>query len=236
MRIWDVDPGYLNDRSLLGEHRELHGIYSILLNGKKGYSRHPETLRWKSRLPALAARHDALIAEMQLRGFSHRSPLGARNGVVVWPGAFINPPGEQFAILRKKYEEKGPGRIPLPSAPQPLWAHHKYSVMARSPGKYKDIGPEAAAGAIGFHELAEVLTELLREKPASGCLRNALHHMWGYVKKFAEKPVDLDDSGAIFRAVVKLARRHRVLYLLHSTALGEFGRWLGGPDGGRSLP
>ena len=29
MRIWDIDPGFLNDKSLLGEHRELHGLMSI---------------------------------------------------------------------------------------------------------------------------------------------------------------------------------------------------------------
>ena len=46
MRIWDVNPGYLNRQSLLGEHRELHAIVSIIKNNKKGYSRHPETLRW----------------------------------------------------------------------------------------------------------------------------------------------------------------------------------------------
>lgn len=32
MRVWDLSPGHLNDRSLLGEHRELHGIVSILAN------------------------------------------------------------------------------------------------------------------------------------------------------------------------------------------------------------
>ena len=46
MRIWDINPGYLNRQSLLGEHRELHGIVSIIRDNKKGYSRHPETLRW----------------------------------------------------------------------------------------------------------------------------------------------------------------------------------------------
>jgi len=35
MRIWDIHPGYLNRQSLLGEHRELHGIFSIITN-KKG--------------------------------------------------------------------------------------------------------------------------------------------------------------------------------------------------------
>jgi len=31
MRLWDINPGYLNRQSLLGEHRELHGIVSILV-------------------------------------------------------------------------------------------------------------------------------------------------------------------------------------------------------------
>lgn len=44
MRVWDIDPGYLNDKSLLGEHREIHAVHVILTQGKKGYARHPETL------------------------------------------------------------------------------------------------------------------------------------------------------------------------------------------------
>jgi hypothetical protein len=46
MRVWDVAAGYLNRGSLLGEHREIHGIAAILSHGMRGYSRHPETLRW----------------------------------------------------------------------------------------------------------------------------------------------------------------------------------------------
>jgi hypothetical protein len=75
VRIWDLEPAALCDRHLLGEHRELHGIWSILVNGKQGYSRHPETLRWQGRLAALFARHEALVIEMDRRGFRHRSPL-----------------------------------------------------------------------------------------------------------------------------------------------------------------
>jgi hypothetical protein len=33
MRVWDVNPGYLNRPSLLGEHREIHAIVSILTHG-----------------------------------------------------------------------------------------------------------------------------------------------------------------------------------------------------------
>jgi len=75
MRIWDLDPALLCDRHLLGEHRELHGVWSILTSGKRGYSRHPETLRWSGRLAALYARHEAEVAEMHRRGFRHASPL-----------------------------------------------------------------------------------------------------------------------------------------------------------------
>ena len=68
MRIWDLNPGYLNRQSLLGEHRELHGIVSILVNKKKGYAKHPETLRWVKHGWALTMRHNLLAAEMSLRG------------------------------------------------------------------------------------------------------------------------------------------------------------------------
>jgi putative hemolysin len=75
MRVWDVDVRLLCDRHLLGEHRELHAIWSILTNGRAGYANHPETIRWRGRLAALYARHDAEVAEMARRGFRHASPL-----------------------------------------------------------------------------------------------------------------------------------------------------------------
>ena len=78
MRIWDLDPALLCDRHLLGEHRELHAIWSVLTAGKRGYACHPETLRWRGRLGALYARHDAQVAELSRRGFRHASPLDSR--------------------------------------------------------------------------------------------------------------------------------------------------------------
>jgi hypothetical protein len=75
VRIWDLDARLLCDRHLLGEHRELHGIWSILTSGRTGYAKHPETLRWRGRLAALHARHDQQVAEMGRRGFRHASPL-----------------------------------------------------------------------------------------------------------------------------------------------------------------
>ncbi len=77
MRVWDVSPKVLCRKHLLGEHRELHGLWNILTKhkGKGGYSRHPETLRWVGKTRALYNRHEALVKEMLARGYAHHSPL-----------------------------------------------------------------------------------------------------------------------------------------------------------------
>ena len=78
MRIWDVHPSRLCRQHLLGEHRELHGLWNILVIGKRGYSFHPETKRWEGKLAALYLRHELLVAAMERRGYDHRSPLDKR--------------------------------------------------------------------------------------------------------------------------------------------------------------
>ena len=75
MRIWDLPPQMLCRNHLLGEHRELHAVWAILTEGKKGYANHPETLRWKGKLKALYKRHEAQVKEMIHRGYRHESPL-----------------------------------------------------------------------------------------------------------------------------------------------------------------
>lgn len=81
MRIWDLEVERLCRAHLLGEHRELHGLWNILTLDRAGYRRHPETLRWEGRLAALRARHEAQAAEMTRRGWRHRSPLDARRAI-----------------------------------------------------------------------------------------------------------------------------------------------------------
>ena len=85
MRIWDINPGYLNRQSLLGEHRELHELVSIIKNNKKGYSKHPETLRWLGYGWALKQRHKLLVAEMTLRGYVDKSSILLRSKENEWP-------------------------------------------------------------------------------------------------------------------------------------------------------
>ena len=78
MRIWDIEPGRLCRSHLLGEHRELHAVWTVLTEGRSGYARHPEVLRWRGKLAALYARHEFLVAEMRGRGYNHASPLDVR--------------------------------------------------------------------------------------------------------------------------------------------------------------
>ena len=101
MRIWDLPCSVLCREHLLGEHRELHAIWAVLTRNLKGYSRHPETLRWKGRLAALWWRHQEQWLEIVQRGYRHHSPL-------LWPGGDIRAPKpitpipEQRLLLRSK--------------------------------------------------------------------------------------------------------------------------------------
>lgn len=105
MRVWDIHPKHLCRKHLLGEHRELHGLWNILTKhkGKGGYSRHPETLRWVGKQKALFVRHEALVKEMIARGYAHHSPLDKKSAIgSVSQKIFIDSIPRQRAILRAK--------------------------------------------------------------------------------------------------------------------------------------
>jgi len=103
MRIWDIAPKKLCRNHLLGEHRELHAIWTVLTKGKKGYSRHPETLRWKGKLKSLYLRRKELVTEMKRRGYNHNSLLPAKLAKGLSKQTiFVDPYKDQLKILRKK--------------------------------------------------------------------------------------------------------------------------------------
>jgi hypothetical protein len=103
VRIWDIAPELLCRNHLLGEHRELHAIWSILTKNKTGYSRHPEVLRWKGKLRALYLRHERLVNEMAERRYAHRSSLdsGLAEGLAR-QRSFVEPRSAQIRKLRAK--------------------------------------------------------------------------------------------------------------------------------------
>lgn len=106
MRIWDIPCKDLCRQHLLGEHRELHAIFSYITKGNGGsYQKHPETLRWKGKTVALWHRHQEQVREMEARGYSHNSPLNLLCGQATGDGnqnEFVQTPEEQIQILKDK--------------------------------------------------------------------------------------------------------------------------------------
>jgi hypothetical protein len=88
---------------LLGEHRELHGLWRILTENRQGYRHHPETRRWRGKLAALYRRHEALTVEMARRGYRHASPLDRRQatGSAV-QNDYVDTLDAQIVILHNK--------------------------------------------------------------------------------------------------------------------------------------
>jgi len=103
MRIWDIPANKLCMKHLLGEHCELHGLWNILTQKKPGYSKHPETLRWKGKLAALFRRHEELVTEMKKRNYVHKSDLNRvyATGLSIQE-EFVNSYEEQLEILKGK--------------------------------------------------------------------------------------------------------------------------------------
>jgi hypothetical protein len=103
MRIWDLPVEKLCTPHLLGEHAELHAMWSIILKRKKGYASHPETRRWVGKLRALYKVHEDIAEEMMHRGFNHKSPLDKKlaqgNSM---QDEFVDTPEEQKRLLRTK--------------------------------------------------------------------------------------------------------------------------------------
>jgi hypothetical protein len=105
MRVWDIQPKNLCHKHLLAEHRELHGLWNILTKhqGRGGYSKHPETLRWAGKQKALYQRHEILVKEFFRRGYKHHTSLDKK--LATGSGSqrvFINTIKEQEEILKKK--------------------------------------------------------------------------------------------------------------------------------------
>ena len=105
MRIWDIHPKYLCKKHFLAEHRELHGLWNILTvhKGMCGYSKHPETLRWKGKRKALYQRHEGLVKEFLRRGYRHRSLLNQKYATGQGEqDFFLNTIKEQKRLLKEK--------------------------------------------------------------------------------------------------------------------------------------
>lgn len=113
MRIWDIPVPYLCDKHLKAEHYELHCIWSVIVNNKSGYAKHPETMRWRGRLLAMYGRHRQQVDEMTRRGMTHKSDLDFRksSGSATQDRILLSVEC-QLILLRQKSRE---GRCGSPS-------------------------------------------------------------------------------------------------------------------------
>ena len=103
MRIWDVPPERLCRNHLLGEHSELHGIWTILTEGRRGYANHPEVIRWRGKLKALYKKHQEIADEMLKRGYQHNSPLEPTLATGIgYQDEYVDSLEEQVRILTDK--------------------------------------------------------------------------------------------------------------------------------------
>ena len=103
MRVWDIEPNLLCKNHLLGEHREIHAIWTVITKGRKGYSQHPETKRWVDNLAGLFERHNAIVEEMKNRRYNHNSPLEYDGEITKrsFP-VFVDSYNRQLELLREK--------------------------------------------------------------------------------------------------------------------------------------
>ncbi len=71
MRMWMVEPEFICDKHLLGEHVEIHMLAGSITRKKSidGF------LHGLVNPKLMKARHDALAQEMTRRGMRHKSPL-----------------------------------------------------------------------------------------------------------------------------------------------------------------
>ncbi|RME10985.1 MAG: DUF1722 domain-containing protein, partial [Ardenticatenia bacterium] len=113
---------------------------------------------------------------------------------------------------------------------QQAWAQHKYSILARDPNAYRDIGKRLVnARHEDLAPLLNELTDLMRHPPSAGGVLNAVEHMWGHVRKHAtpeEKQHAQSNPAARLACTQRLAQVQHETYLWHSTALSEMRFWL----------
>lgn len=229
MRVWDISPGYLNRQSLLGEHREIHGLAAVVERDTRGYRNHPETLRWKTCLGALSLRHAQVVAEMRLRGYRHQSPLEV-DGPSEWPGRFVDSPGDQFAILREKYVGKEQGRIALPETAADMLAQHRYSVLARDPALLRET--QGALGTFGgdggFHDVALLMVVVLRTRPNEKCVDQVLRSILSSVSQVPEDEMHASPGDLLARLkhMLREADGRESARLFQSTVVPDLDMWL----------
>lgn len=102
MRVWDVPVEMLCDKHLLGQHLEIHTMHSVIVNNKRGYANHPETVRWRNNTEELRLVHDQTVQEMLRRGMKHKSPIDGPRALKRSSYGLVDPINRQIHEIYRK--------------------------------------------------------------------------------------------------------------------------------------
>ena len=93
-RMWMVKPEIMCRQHLLGEHKEIHQLLGTLRKQYKidGYTRHNCV-----EVSSIEHRHNALVVEMQKRGYNHKSPIPTQSHINDM-SEYLNPDSRNFII------------------------------------------------------------------------------------------------------------------------------------------
>jgi hypothetical protein len=214
-----LSPGYHALETLLA-------VAGQIENPPQPWTEHPDALviLWRSIVQEIGIRR-AIIRPLTLPPFE--PPRALR-----WPSAAPEALRAELDEIRRARA----GRIPPPRNVTELWAHHKYSAMARDPRRAREIGSRLGALDPGLDEttLLGELVDLLGRPPRAGPLRDAAMHMWGYVAELARArgiEPDFADIPRLMAKIAEIALEEPASYLAASTALSDLTVWGGGiPD------
>ena len=124
MRLWTVHPRYLDTKGLIAAWREGLLAQKVLLGQTRGYTRHPQLLRFRNSAPAqcIASYLVALVNEATRRGYNFdRTKISAR----VFKGKLTETRGQllfEWSHLKRKLRRRSPNsyrqycKIELPRA------------------------------------------------------------------------------------------------------------------------
>ena len=70
---------------------------------------------------------------------------------------------------------------------QKLWAKNKYLVLSHSSKIYLEIRTYLKQEEVSQNKVSELIKQAVNLPEDKGQVTNALHHVWGYFKKYATK-------------------------------------------------
>ena len=70
---------------------------------------------------------------------------------------------------------------------QKLWAKNKYLVLSHSSKIYLEIRTYLKQEEVSQNKVSELIKQAISLPEDKGQVTNALHHVWGYFKKYATK-------------------------------------------------